>query len=97
MTQPDLRAPDPRTDEILDIVAHETGAERSRLTPAASVEELGIASLDLVQAIFALETRFGIDIPVMSERTGSEFSTVGELVGHVLSALDAQHPAGNPA
>ena len=87
---------DPRADEILDIVAHETGVERQRLLPSASVEELGIASIDLVQAIFALETRFGVDIPVVSERTGSEFNTVDELVRHVLSALDAQKRPREP-
>ena len=88
-----MTLPDPRADEILDIVAKETGVDRSRLVPSAAVADLGIASLDLVQAIFALETHFGIDIPVVSERTGSEFNTVGELVGHVLSTLDVQRPA----
>ena len=91
VTHSDLRA-----SEILDIVARETGIERSRLVPSASVGELGIASLDMVQAIFALETRYGVDIPVVSERTGSEFNTVGELVDHVLASLDAQRPARNP-
>ena len=88
---------DPRTAEILDIVAHETGVDRERLLPAASVSDLGIASLDLVQAIFALETRFKIDIPVVAERTGGEFETVGDLVDHVVAAINTQHPGSRAA
>ncbi len=79
---------DPRRDEILDIVAKETGVERARLLLGASIEELGIPSLDMVQTIFELESRFDVEIPVVSERAGAEFATVGELVDHVLLALD---------
>ena len=85
---------DPRRDEILDIVAKETGIERGRLVPEASIEELGIPSLDMVQTIFELESRFDIEIPVVSERAGGEFATVGDLVDHVLLTLDrAKDPA----
>ncbi len=79
---------DPRSDEILAIVAAETGVARDRLTPDAELATLGIPSLDMVQAIFAIEERFQIDIPVISNRTGAEFTTVGELVTHVLHTLD---------
>lgn len=79
---------DPREAEILDIVAKETDVERDRLTPDAVLADLDIPSLDLVQAIFALETRYGIEIPVVSDRTGAEFSTVGDLVAHVIHTLD---------
>lgn len=79
---------DRRTDDILEIVAKETGVEVSRLTPDAQISELDIASLDLVQTIFAIEERYKIDIPVVTERTGAEFQTVGDLIEHVLATLD---------
>jgi len=63
--------------------------------PEATIEDLGIASLDIVQAIFALETQLGIEIPVARQGGGAEFSTVGELVEHVLAALDAAGPASS--
>jgi acyl carrier protein len=84
---------DPRTDEILTLVAKETGIERARLVPSASIEELGIPSLDMVQAVFELETHFDIEIPAISEKAGSEFATVGDLVSHVLAALDRARAA----
>lgn len=79
---------DPRVNEILDIVARETGVERARLTSSASLSDLDIPSLDLVQAIFAIEERFKVDVPVVSDRTGAEFLTVGDLTDHVLRTLD---------
>ena len=81
---------DPRVAEILDIVAKETGVDRDRLTPGAAIAALDIASLDMVQAIFAIESRFHVEIPVISERSGSEFETVGELVSHVLATIDRE-------
>ena len=80
---------DPRSSEILDLIAKETGVDRARLIPDAVISDLDIASLDLVQAIFAIEERYKVDIPVVSERTGAEFQTVGDLVQHVLSTLEA--------
>ncbi len=85
---------DPRVPEILDIVARETGVARAELRPDATIEALGIPSLDMVQAVFALETRFGVEIPVVAERAASaEFATVGDLVAHVLTTLDRPQPA----
>jgi len=92
MTAPPIAAwQDPRAHEILDIIARETGTEREKLTPEATIEELGIPSLDLTQAVFELETHFDIEIPVVADRpagAGAEFATVGELVGHVIATID---------
>ena len=81
---------DPRVGEILDIVAKETGTERARLSPGVTIAALDIASLDMVQAIFELETRFKVEIPVISDRSGAEFETVGELVQHVIATIDRE-------
>lgn len=86
---------DPRGAEILDIIAKETGVERDRLSMDAALSDLDIPSLDLVQAIFAIEESYGVDIPVVSERTGAEFQTVGDLVQHVLATLEAE-PSRSP-
>jgi len=86
---------DPRANEILDIVAKETAVDRARLVPEAELSDLGIPSLDLVQAIFAIEERFKVDIPVNAERSGAEFQTVGDLVKHVLRTLDSTEANGS--
>ncbi len=79
-----------RTELILDVVAKETGVARDRLLPNASLSALEIPSLDMVQTVFELESRFGIEIPVVVNRSGAEFETVGDLVGHVLTAIGQQ-------
>ena len=88
---------DSRIDTILAVVSHETDIPRSRLALDARIADLEIASLDMVQAIFELEAKFGIEIPVMSGGGGAEFETVGDLVRHVTAAIDHAHQAGHPA
>lgn len=84
---------DPRVEEILRIVAKETGVDLARLVPDAALSDIGIPSLDLVQAIFAIESHFDIEVPVVQDRAGAEFSTVGQLVGHVIATLDKARAA----
>ena len=83
-------ASDPRVGEILDIVARETAVDLERLRPDATIDELGIPSLDMAQTLFALESHFDVEIPVVSERAGAEFATVSDLVEHVLVTLNAK-------
>jgi acyl carrier protein len=79
---------DPRAGEILNIIAKETGVDRKALVPDATIEALGIPSLDLIQAVFEIESHFDVEIPVVADRGESEFVTIGGLVGHVLATLD---------
>ena len=90
------QAADPRVGEIIAIVARETGVDQSLLRPEATIQELGIASIDMVQAVFALESHFDVEIPVVSDRAGAEFGTVADLTSHVIATLDRakQAPGG---
>ena len=81
---------DQRSGEILDIVSKETNVPREKLGADVKMDTLGIPSLDMVQAIFALESHFDIEIPVASNQTGSEFATVGDLVRHVNDTINAK-------
>jgi acyl carrier protein len=38
--------------------------------------------------VFEIESAFGVDIPVIADKAGAEFATVGDLVGHVIAVLD---------
>jgi acyl carrier protein len=79
---------DPRVARILAIFAKEAAIDRAKLQPDATIEALGIDSLDLTMTVFQLETELDINIPAISERAGAEFSTVGDLVQHVIAAMD---------
>lgn len=90
-------ATDPRVGEILGIVAKETGVDPAALRPEATIQELGIPSIDMVQTVFALESHFNIEIPVMADRAGAEFATIGDLIGHVIATVDRATPAAHGA
>ncbi len=83
-----MTEPDPRAPEVLAILSRECGLPVEQLRPEATVESLGIASIDLVQAIFAVESRWNVEVPVAAEREGAEFATVGDLLRQVLRTLD---------
>ena len=91
-------ATDPRVGEILAILARETGLDPALLRPEATIEQLGIASIDMAQTLFALETHFDVEIPVIAERAGAEFSTIADLTGHVIATIErARAQAGGTA
>lgn len=79
---------DPRVQRILEIFAKETSTDMAALQPAATLESLGVESLDLTMSVFALEEAFDIEIPVIVESTGGEFLRVGDLVTRVIAILD---------
>jgi acyl carrier protein len=79
---------DPRVARILAIMAKETFVDRDKLVPEATIESLGIASLDVVQTVFAIEEEFDIQIPVAGGGGGLEFATVKALLDHVIQVLD---------
>lgn len=50
-------------DTIFDIIAKESGIDRARITPDATLKDLEIQSLDAVQIIFEIEDHFKITMP----------------------------------
>jgi acyl carrier protein len=50
-------------DTVLDIIASESGIDRARITPDATLKALEIQSLDAVQIIFEIEDHFKITMP----------------------------------
>ncbi|SCW52728.1 acyl carrier protein [Ancylobacter rudongensis] len=84
-----MQTDDPAVAEIVDFISGEVGVDKSLLTPETPVAELGISSLDLIETIFKLEGRFGIEIPNDGPLSGNDV-TVGTLVDHVAELLAAQ-------
>ena len=79
---------DPQT--ILDIVAEEALIDRDKLTPDATLEQLGIASLDIISIVFSLEERFGV---VLEQTDFAGVTTVGGLVELIVSKSEADTAA----
>ena len=67
-------ADDERIQRILAVIAKETRIDQPKLRPDARIEDLGIASLDIVQSIFEIETEFDVEIPPIATNAGAEFA-----------------------
>lgn len=76
-----------RLEEILDIVAEVSLVERSRLVPEVRISDLGITSLDMVEIIFALEDKLGIELPFNANTSAQGFRTLGDVIAVVEKTL----------
>jgi acyl carrier protein len=82
-------------DNVLDVIAEESLVERSALTPEATLESLGIQSLDIISIVFALEDKFGI---VLEQSEFEGVATVDQLVTIIVDKANATDGAqGEPA
>jgi acyl carrier protein len=73
-------------DDVLDLVAEEAPVERAALTRDATLDALGVASLDVISVLFALEDRFGV---VVEQSDVEGVKTLGEFVDAVLAKAAA--------
>jgi acyl carrier protein len=73
-------------DSVLDIIAEESLVERAKLTPDATLESLGIQSLDIISVVFALEDKFGI---VLEQSEFEGVVTVEQLVDIIVAKANA--------
>ncbi|HYD69115.1 phosphopantetheine-binding protein [Azospirillum sp.] len=67
-------------EDVLAIIADKGHVDRARLALDARLADLSIASLDVIEIIFALEERFQIAIPFNANDARQEFDTVGDIV-----------------
>ncbi|AUH34798.1 acyl carrier protein [Paracoccus tegillarcae] len=76
----------PTADRLHAIIAEQAMLEPSQITNDATPEDLGIDSLGLVEAIFAIEEEFDISIPFNAnepEKSDFDMSSIGSIVAAV--------------
>ena len=79
--------PQDRINEILDIVAQKALIDRSKLTPDLKLADLNVSSLDMVEVVFALEDKFGVQLPFNANTSATELRTVGDVIAMVEKQL----------
>jgi acyl carrier protein len=80
-------------DRVIAILAEQAVMEPDQVGLGATLEDLGIDSLGLVEAVFAIEEAFDIQVPFnANDPTESEFdiSTVETMVRAVENLIAAQ-------
>ena len=82
-------------DTIFDIIAKESGIDRAKITPEATLKDLEIQSLDAVQILFEIEDHFKITMPDRDPNFDTE-SVKGlvETVEKLAAEQQAKPPAG---
>ncbi|MCC2113565.1 MAG: acyl carrier protein [Hyphomicrobiales bacterium] len=73
-------------ERIIDIVAREGMIEREKLDPKATLEDLGVDSVEVVMVLNGLEEEFGIYVPI--DETMSDVRTVGDLLGVIKELVE---------
>ena len=66
---------------VLDVIAEEALVDRAKLVPEATLESLGIASLDVISIVFALEEKFGV---VLEQSDFEGVESLGQMVDVIL-------------
>lgn len=80
-------------DRVIAIIAEQAVLDIADVKPEASLEDLGIDSLGLVESIFAIEESFDITVPFNAnepEQSDFDISTVGSIVAAVQALVAEQ-------
>jgi acyl carrier protein len=89
-------------DEVRQAVAKAVNVPIEDIDPDARLADIGLNSLDMLEVIFELEEKFGIDIPVeFKEKTSGQaggskrgdmpFQTIAEVASAVAQHMGAKH------
>ena len=74
-------------DKVLIIIAEQAMLETSEIKLNMSVEDLGLDSLGLVEAILSIEETFSVNVPFnANDPTASDFDISS--VGAIIKAID---------
>ena len=71
-------------DQVRDIVAKITRVDKSIITRQSTFKDIKADSLDVVQALVAVEETFGIEIP---DEEAQKFQNFGDFVSYVESRV----------
>jgi len=74
-------------EELIEIIAEEALVDRAKLDPNATLEDIGLDSVDLVSVVFAIEEKYGIEI---AEDAFSRSDTLAQLLAKIEALIAAK-------
>jgi acyl carrier protein len=83
-------------EKVIAILAEQAVLDPAEVRPEATLADLGIDSLGLVETVFAIEEAFDIQVPFNAnepDRSEFDISTVAAMARAVESLIAAQKPA----
>src|ERR1700761_5993498 len=74
--------------DVKDIIAKQVGIPADQLGPDSRLDAIGVESLDIIEIVFALETKYDIAIPFnANESAALAFETIGDVAKAVSSVV----------
>ena len=73
--------------ELRESIVRICGVPADQVTPASTLEDLGIDSLTAAEIITDVEIRAGIELPIDVLRGLNQMRTVGEVAGHLQAGV----------
>ncbi|MDD9923566.1 MAG: acyl carrier protein [Boseongicola sp.] len=80
-------------DRVIEIIAEQAVLQPSDVTEDQTLEDLGIDSMGLVEAIFAIEEEFDIQVPFNAnepEKSDFDISSVAAIISAVEKMVSEQ-------
>jgi acyl carrier protein len=71
--------------QITDVFVTEGMVERSAITPEATLESLGVQSVDVMMVLMSIEEKFGVYIPIDGKLTESK--NLKEFINHLIDRI----------
>ena len=65
---------------LIRIIATKTHLDPLLVVPEATLSDLGVTSLDLVEIIMTIEDEYDVVIPVNAAEASNNYKTVGDLI-----------------
>ena len=86
----DLSALAAHADQVLAILARQALRDPAELAPDMTFEALGLDSLGLVEAIFAIEEHFDISLPFNPQQPGGQTDLDSLCLGDLIAEVARQ-------
>ena len=87
-------------DEVRQIVANTVKRPLAEIAPDTRLDDIGVNSLDVIEVVFALEEKFGVDLPIKpdesnnggrsGQRSNLPFETIADVANAVRKFVEAK-------
>lgn len=77
----------PLAQQIIDVIAREGMVDRAKITATATLEDLGLQSIDMVMILNGIEEKFDIYVPM--DESIQKIANVGDVVAVVSGLVEA--------
>ncbi len=85
----------PLAQQIIDVIAREGMVDRAKITAEATLEDLGLQSIDMVMILNGIEEKFDIYVPM--DESIQKIANVGDVIDVVSGLVQASGKQGQSA